>query len=1227
MQVRTPGAENCLMYEEIQTKNLSSSAGAFAVTINDGTGTRDDGSGYSLDQIFGNRTDLTYSFPPANCASGTTYTAAVDASRNFTMLFKDSTMVSWEPLPTQSINFAPTAIEAYQVGGFPSGTLMRVENGSGPQAVTSFTPTQAAALLNLSNGTSTQYVQAGANGAPLPSFASNPATPSPGDIWYNTTSNQVEYYNGTSSQPVGGALPNIVAAGTYTKVTVNAQGLTTAGAQITGSDITSGTIGGNAAMNTTGSVVATSTSSTTDSTTNLKVFGGANAVTITAPAGLAANYALQLPPGEPTSSGMVLSSDTSGVLTWANAVSNTGATGYFQNGGNSFGAAATLGTNDNNTLAFKTNGTTDMTILTNGNVGIGTTTPGSLLEVDPNFISLGASNVSGVSGWSTVQPTANQALSGWGSPRVIGVDGGVWIPNTNSNTVNMVVGGSMQAENDGTGSLTNIMGSWIGGYNNGNTTITQNIDGAFLTTANSAGTISMMKSADIYSGVSGGTVSSDIGINIQMTNSGGTIQNRYGIYMISPSGTATNDYGIYEQGTQSNYFGGNVGIGTTVPATILDINGAESVRGMAAPALSPAGQGRIYFDSTSNQFMVSQNGSAYSPLGTGSAGLSTGGGTMTGELIGDTGTNATPSFGFTGDTSTGFYDSGSHTIGVTNNGTESMTLSSTGITGTGAMNFAAGGTNQALGLNSSGTGSVNVGTGNGTGLSILDPGAATADFVTVKGSTAGNAPVIATAGSDANINLAIMPKGTGNVGIGTTSPTGLLSVGSSSQFQVDSSGNVVAAGAAPGNSGITSGNGIGTLGGVNTAYASSSATIPWPYNGQGRSSTMTATNLQALDSSGAFTQLGTFNTHGNSQQAYIGAISTTGNTVYAPSLVFGHQSNANAGASYSEYMRIDQNGNVGIGTTAPSRNLQIISQSGGNAAPLGMVDVQNWDNTTSHSASIDLMHLGNGGGNTANNSIVGEYKTSIQDSAGTVLNASDVLTTVNNVTNGSVSSNMQFQTAVNSTLTTAMTITGGNVGIGTTNPSLLLTVGSAGGFTVDTNGSVNSNSIFVNDFNAYNYTSTSAGVNFPGLPTLNARNTDTLDNTVAPIVLEVGNTAATNQRAYIGAVSNTAGSSPTIVIGQQTGATAYAERMRIDVSGNVGIGTTVPATILDINGAESVRGMAAPALSPAGQGRIYFDSTSNQFMVSQNGGAYTALGTGSAGLSTGGGTMTGHYWR
>ena len=61
---------------------------------------------------------------------------------------------------------------------------------------------------------------------------------------------------------------------------------------------------------------------------------------------------------------------------------------YFKLGGNSFGELATLGTNDNYNLAFETNGTTRMTIDTSGNVGIGTTSPTTNLNIEGDGASL-----------------------------------------------------------------------------------------------------------------------------------------------------------------------------------------------------------------------------------------------------------------------------------------------------------------------------------------------------------------------------------------------------------------------------------------------------------------------------------------------------------------------------------------------------------------------------------------------------------------------------------------------------------------------------------------------------------------------------------------------------------------------------------------------------------------------------------------------------------------------
>ena len=53
---------------------------------------------------------------------------------------------------------------------------------------------------------------------------------------------------------------------------------------------------------------------------------------------------------------------------------------YFKQGGNSFGTTAILGTNDASALAFETNGSTRMTVDTNGNLGIGTSSPSAEIE-------------------------------------------------------------------------------------------------------------------------------------------------------------------------------------------------------------------------------------------------------------------------------------------------------------------------------------------------------------------------------------------------------------------------------------------------------------------------------------------------------------------------------------------------------------------------------------------------------------------------------------------------------------------------------------------------------------------------------------------------------------------------------------------------------------------------------------------------------------------------------
>jgi hypothetical protein len=62
----------------------------------------------------------------------------------------------------------------------------------------------------------------------------------------------------------------------------------------------------------------------------------------------------------------------------------------FVQNGNSFGATALLGTNDNQSLALETSGSTRLFISSSGNVGIGTTTPNAKLDVNGNTLVTGS---------------------------------------------------------------------------------------------------------------------------------------------------------------------------------------------------------------------------------------------------------------------------------------------------------------------------------------------------------------------------------------------------------------------------------------------------------------------------------------------------------------------------------------------------------------------------------------------------------------------------------------------------------------------------------------------------------------------------------------------------------------------------------------------------------------------------------------------------------------------
>lgn len=215
IQIRTPNANSCLLYEETQTKNLSATAGYFNFKVNDGSGTRLDSSGYTFDQIFSNLSVLTVL--SSYCVSGSgsvNYTPAPQDGRAVKILFRDETMGGvWEDFPLETIGHVPYALQASHVGGFPATSLLRVDNAGTPGTATALTPANFTDLVSLIAGSSTKYITKDAtNGATVPTFSGAPSSPTTGSFWYDTTSNTLKYYNGsiqTLSTGGGGGITSL----------------------------------------------------------------------------------------------------------------------------------------------------------------------------------------------------------------------------------------------------------------------------------------------------------------------------------------------------------------------------------------------------------------------------------------------------------------------------------------------------------------------------------------------------------------------------------------------------------------------------------------------------------------------------------------------------------------------------------------------------------------------------------------------------------------------------------------------------------------------------------------------------------------------------------------------------------------------------------------------------------------------------------------------------------
>lgn len=530
-KLMSPGTEGCTLYEGAITVTPNSS-GYFDIQVGSPSMTRIDSAIYPFKKAFINK----FSFSGLSCASGSVYTPQPSDGRKLQIAVSSDSGATWDDLGNLVITAAPVANTARYLNGFTEENFCRIDDGSGaPTPFTPFTTSQDSALRALINGTSSLYARSPAN----------------------------------TGQLTEAEIPTLVSTG-----------------KVSGSAITSGTIGGSTAISTSGSVTANSVTTNSLAATSVSIKNGTNSVSLQSPAG--STYSLLFPTTVGTS-GQVLTTDGTGTLSWQTSAGGGGTVTNISTGTGLTGGPIT----SSGTISLSSTG------VSAGSYGSASTVPQFAVDSEGRITS--ATSVVPSFDWAANITNKPTTLSGYAITDAISNGGGT-TPSITSGTEagkpGAGVPGRLYVTTDSNkfyrdnGSVWSLIGG-TGPSLSGITNIDNSAGNITLAPMNTSGSVLITSGASSVGSGSGAlVVTGGVGISGSINSGGdistsGTISTGSSVYTPLLTGGTTASQNLTLDSTTSvtkgkilmATGGGNVGIGTTNPTATLDVAGQIKISG------------------------------------------------------------------------------------------------------------------------------------------------------------------------------------------------------------------------------------------------------------------------------------------------------------------------------------------------------------------------------------------------------------------------------------------------------------------------------------------------------------------------------------------------------------------------------------------------------------------------------------------------------------------------